>query len=263
MIPKIIHYCWFGGNPLPELAQRCIAGWRKYFPDYEIKEWNESNYDIHKTVYTDEAYNAKKYAFVSDYARFDVLYNYGGIYFDTDVEVIRSFDDILKNGAFMGFESAGKVAVGLGIGCSAGLGILSQMLDYYSTIRFLNSDGTYNLHTVVEYFTGILKQSGLKSEDVIQTVSDITVYPTDYFAPKSNITGKLHITQNTHSIHHYEASWLSKKEQAYYKRKRTFSRLLGRRLGIFVSIPFFVIMNINCYGFIPGVKRIFAKLLNK
>lgn len=99
MIPKIIHYCWFGGNPLPELAQKCIASWKKFLPDYEIKEWNESNYDVRKIPYIEQAYNAKKYAFVSDYARFDILYQYGGIYFDTDVEVIKPFDEILKRRA--------------------------------------------------------------------------------------------------------------------------------------------------------------------
>src|SRR5215510_15199585 len=114
MIPKIIHYCWFGGNPLSELALKCIASWKKYFPNYEIKEWNESNYDVHKIPYTSEAYNAKKYAFVSDYARFDILYQYGGIYFDVDVEVIKQFGDILNDTGFMGMETLS--------GCNAGLG---------------------------------------------------------------------------------------------------------------------------------------------
>ena len=105
MIPKIIHYCWFGRNPLPELARKCIASWRKYLPDYEIKEWNEDNFDVNIIPYTAEAYAQKKYAFVSDYARFWILYRYGGIYFDTDVEVIRPLDDIIARGCFMGFET--------------------------------------------------------------------------------------------------------------------------------------------------------------
>ena len=106
MIPQTIHYCWFGGNPLPESAQKCIASWRRYFPDWEIKEWNESNFDVDSIPYTTQAYRAKKYAFVSDYARFKILYEHGGVYFDTDVEVIKSFNDILGWGPFMGFLRA-------------------------------------------------------------------------------------------------------------------------------------------------------------
>ena len=104
MIPKIIHYCWFGRNPLPPLALECIASWRKFLPDYEIKEWNEDNFDVNSIPYTAEAYRQKKYAYVSDYARFCILYQYGGIYFDTDVEVIKPLNDIIAKGNFMGFE---------------------------------------------------------------------------------------------------------------------------------------------------------------
>lgn len=141
MIPKIIHYCWFGRGSLPELAQKCIASWKKYLPDYEIKEWNEDNFDVNIIPYTAEAYAQKKYAFVSDYARFWILYKYGGIYFDTDVEVIRSIDDIIAKGNFMGFEtnpnsqksgdaSEASVNPGLGMGVAPGLGIINHMLHF-------------------------------------------------------------------------------------------------------------------------------------
>lgn len=208
-IPKIIHYCWFGVQPLPELAIECITSWRKYFPDYIIKEWNESNYDVHKTQYTSEAYIAKKYAFVSDYARFDVLYQYGGIYFDTDVEVIKSFDDVLKNGGFMGLESQGFVATGLGMGCNARLDVIYQIVNLYANIHFANKDGSYNLKTVVEYATEVLKKNGLRNENSIQFLNGLVIYPVDYFDPKNYITGITTITTNTHSIHHYDGSWLS------------------------------------------------------
>ena len=141
MIPKIIHYCWFGRNPLPELAQKCIASWKKYLPDYEIKEWNEDNFDVNIIPYTAEAYAQKKYAFVSDYARFWIQHKYGGIYFDTDVEVIRPIDDIIARGNFMGFEtdpnsekgdaSNASVNPGLGLGVAPGLGVIIKLLDYY------------------------------------------------------------------------------------------------------------------------------------
>lgn len=211
MIPKIIHYCWFGGEPLSELALKCIESWKKYFPDYEIKEWNDLNYDIRKIPYIDEAYNAKKYAFVSDYARFDILYQYGGIYFDTDVEVIKPFDDILKNGGFMGFETPVFVNTGLGMGCKPKLSIIHQILEFYMTLHFVNPDGSYNTRTVVKHVTEILKKNGLKTENNIQTLDELFIYPVDYFNPKSFHTGILNITKNTHSIHHYASSWYSEK----------------------------------------------------
>jgi hypothetical protein len=261
MIPKIIHYCWFGGNPLPELAQKCIASWRKFFPGYEIKEWNETNYDVYKIPYISDAYNAKKYAFVSDYARFDIVYNYGGIYFDTDVEVIKPFDDILDRGGFMGFEDISRVNPGLGIGCSAGLNVFYQIMQFYTVINFINKDGSYNFHTVVEYVTSILKQYGLKVENVIQELDGLIIYPCEYFAPKSPLTGKLVITNNTYSIHHYSASWVSENEKAYYKMKQKLYRIFGNRVGMIFSFPAFVFLNIKNHGLKTGIKNILNKLL--
>ncbi len=150
MIPKVIHYCWFGRNPLPSLAIKCIESWRKYLPDYEIKEWNEDNFDVNIIPYTQEAYQVGKYAFVSDYARFWILYKYGGLYFDTDVEVIKPMDDIIARGPFMGCEkdvsdtSVASVAPGLGLGVNPGLGLYKEILEMYSKLSFVNKDGTYN-----------------------------------------------------------------------------------------------------------------------
>jgi hypothetical protein len=261
MIPKIIHYCWFGGNSLPVLAQKCIASWKKYFPGYEIKEWNETNYDVHKTPYISEAYNARKYAFVSDYVRFDILYKYGGIYFDTDVEVIKPFDSILRKGGFMGFESGCRVAAGLGMGCNAGLGIVYQILDFYSPLHFINADGSYNLHTVVEYVTEILRQNGLIEKNQIQILDGLTIYPSEYFAPKSSETGELEITINTHSIHYYDASWVPDNERWYYRLKRKLCYFCGYRMGVFLSIPFYIFMNVMNYGPQIGTKTIINKFL--
>ena len=169
MIPKIIHYCWFGRNPLPVLAQKCIASWKKYLPDYEIKEWNEDNFDVNIIPYTAEAYAQKKYAFVSDYARFWILYRYGGIYFDTDVEVIRPIDDIIARGNFMGFEtdpnpkkgnaSEGSVAPGLGLGVTPGLGLMKKMLDYYDGKHFVLEANASEQITVVDICTEVLKDN--------------------------------------------------------------------------------------------------------
>jgi hypothetical protein len=239
MIPQIIHYCWFGGNSLPELAQKCIASWKKYFPEYEIWEWNESNYDIHKIVYSDEAYTAKKYAFVSDYARFDILYQYGGIYFDIDVEVIKPFDDILARGGFMGIESKGNVNPGLGIGCTVKFDIVYQILEFYAALRFLNDDGSYNEKTVVDYVTAILKKNGLKQLNKLQILKGLIIYPSDYFNPKDFITGKINITANTYSIHHFAMSWFSDLDIFLISRRRKIISYMGN--NIITKIALFVL----------------------
>lgn len=212
MIPKIIHYCWFGGNPLPKSALKCIASWRKYFPGWEIKEWNESNYDVNIIPYTKQACDAKKYAFVSDYARFWILYNFGGVYFDTDVEVIRPFDEILGRGAFMGREAGAPgfgVNPGLGLGMEAGNEILKEILAAYADRSFLNPDGSLNTKTIVAYTTETLLGHGLTSNnDTVENVDGIWIYPTEYFCPMDHTRGKiLCVTDRTVSIHHYDSSW--------------------------------------------------------
>ncbi len=228
-IPKFIHYCWFGRNPLPELAQKCIASWRKYLPDYEIKEWNEDNFDVNIIPYTAEAYKAKKYAFVSDYARFWILYNYGGLYFDTDVEIIKPMNDIIARGPFMGCENeAGKgattlgVAPGLGLGVNPGLGLIKELLDEYGTMHFLDENGhIIENDTIVTHTTNSLVKSGLKDIYEIQQVAGVLIYPKEYFCPKDYNTGKLHITKRTVSIHHYDASWIpweQKVEMRFWKK---------------------------------------------
>ena len=221
MIPKIIHYCWFGRNPLPELAQKCIASWKNYLPDYEIKEWNEDNFDVNIIPYTAEAYQAKKYAFVSDYARFWILYKYGGIYFDTDVEVIRPIDDIVERGNFMGFETGPKLQLkedaseasvnpGLGMGVAPGLGLIKKMLDFYEGKHFkFIPDGIGQL-TIVHIATEVLNQAGLKQQPGIQLVNDVWIYPTEYFCPINLKTGRIHIEANTRTIHHYAGTWQDK-----------------------------------------------------
>lgn len=239
-IPKIIHYCWFGGNPLPLLAEKCIASWRKFLPDYEIKRWDESNFDVDIIHYTSQAYEAKKYAFVSDYARFWILYKYGGLYFDTDVEVIRQMDDIIAAGPFMGCENpcrAGAtpnelgVAPGLGLGVNPGLGLYKEILDLYDNLQFSGADGKLNLKTVVEYVTEFLCSYGLKNTPKIQEVAGLKIYPVDYFCPMDYETGKITITDNTVSIHRYAKSWHGKKEKLYH----TVSQILGRKSAKLIS----------------------------
>lgn len=234
-IPKIIHYCWFGGKPLPPLAEKCIASWKKYLPDYEIKRWDESNFDVNIIPYTQQAYEAKKYAFVSDYARFWILYNYGGLYFDTDVEVIKPMDDIIAAGPFMGCENPYKegstpnelgVAPGLGLGVNPGLGLYKDILEVYNVLLFIRPDKSFNQKTVVEYTTELLFNRGLQNIPTIQLIDGIHIYPKDYFCPKDYKTNKLTITNNTVSIHHYTASWRTNWDEA----KLLLSKILGKRI---------------------------------
>lgn len=211
MIPQTIHYCWFGRNELPPLAQKCIASWRKFFPNYEIKEWNEDNFNVNTIPYTAQAYKHKKYAFVSDYARFKILYEHGGIYFDTDVEVIRPMDDIIEKGAFFGLENnadAFACAPGLGFACPPRLSILKDMLNLYESLEFENSSGNLNKKTVVDYFSETLLKMGLQPKPGIIEFDGFYVYPPDYFCPKSSEFGTIHILENTRTIHHYAASWV-------------------------------------------------------
>ena len=236
MIPKVIHYCWFGRNPLPSLAIKCIESWRKYLPDYEIKEWNEDNFDVNIIPYTQEAYQVGKYAFVSDYARFWILYKYGGLYFDTDVEVIKPMDDIIARGPFMGCEK--DVSDTSVASVAPGLGLYKEILEMYSKLSFVNKAGTYNQKTIVQYTTEILCEYGLKEGNEIQECAGVWIYPKEYFCPLDQ-TLTLHITSNTRSIHHYDSSWLSPQKRIIKKIKRflgySFSSKL-RRSFVFLHL---------------------------
>lgn len=262
MIPKIIHYCWFGRNPLPELAKKCIESWKHYLPDYEIKEWNEDNFNVNIVPYTKEAYDAKKYAFVSDYARFWILYKYGGLYFDTDVEVINPMNHIIEKGNFMGCEKPAQlgvspmqmgVAPGLGLGVNPGLGLFKEILDAYGKFHFINSDGSFNTKTIVEYTSEILCKHGLQNTPEIQCVSDVWIYPHDYFAPKNIDTKVLTITPNTVSIHHYDASWAEWYDRAAGERGPKLERLFGKSLGGKINACIYVYQR---WGFIGAIKKI-------
>jgi len=236
MIPKKIHYFWFGGNPLNEMGVKCLESWKKFFPDYEIIEWNESNFDIHCCKYVEQAYEAKKWAFVSDYARFIVLYEQGGVYFDTDVEAIKNFDDIIAMGSFMGCENRVSaenpelsVAPGLGLAFEAGHPFLRELIDDYHKSSFVNEDGTLDLTTIVERTTRLLREHGLEDKNEIQTVAGITIYPVDYFCPIDMTSHRLIITENTRSIHHYAASWVDKASVNRGKIYRFIVRCFGKK----------------------------------
>lgn len=232
MIPKTIHYCWFGRGKMPELALKCIASWKKYLPDYEIKEWNEDNFDVNAIPYTKEAYEEKKYAFVADYARFKILYDHGGLYFDTDVEVIRPMDEIIARGPFMGCEceitgaTMPAVAPGLGLGVNPGLGLYAELLDLYASMHFKQSDDKLNMKSIVAYTTELLGRHGLKQIAGIQQCAGVWIYPKEYFCPKDYKSRVMNITPNTYCIHHYAESWVP----IGRKVKGRFLRFVGPRI---------------------------------
>lgn len=246
MIPKIIHFCWFGGNPLPKSAIKCINSWRKYLPDYEIWQWSEDSltsnlstltsngiavkimrFDVNIIPYTKDAYESKKYAFVSDYVRFWILEQYGGIYFDTDVEVIKDMTPIINAGPYMGCElQDGTVNPGLGLGAEPHMPVYKQILANYLRMNFLNFDGTRNNFSMIPMVTEMLRKQGLREANNIQKVMGLNIYPTEYFNPYDFLIGKLRITENTYSIHWYDASWRKKKNPIMLWIKRHIRRII-------------------------------------
>lgn len=208
MIPKIIHYCWFGGNPLPESAKRNIASWKKYCPDYEIKEWNENNFDVNCMPFVKEAYEAKKYAFVSDVARLLVVNENGGIYFDTDVELIKNIDFLLENIGFVAFENELYVNTGCGFGSERKSYFLKEMIDKYRSMSLNCSENSLSSISCPKINTEVMVDNGLKLNDEFQVIKGVVVLPSEYMNPLNSITGQVNKTDNTVSIHWYKMSWL-------------------------------------------------------
>jgi len=251
MIPKIIHYCWFGGNPLPELTQKCIASWKKHCPDYEIIEWNESNFDIHCCDYVQEAYEAKKWAFVSDVARLFALVNYGGIYMDTDVEVLKPLDNLLSYEAFSGFEAVDRITTGI-MACCKDQPLFTEFYESYKDDHFLREDGTMDTTTNVTRITDACLKYGVQLNNTMQTVNGLTLFPKDYFCPKDFYSGGLSITDNSYTIHHYDVSWLDDEEKEAQKLREKYAKVLPYRLaGIFSRI----IVILKFHGFVGVLKE--------
>ncbi len=228
MIPKKIHYCWFGGKPLPKAALKCINSWKKHCPDYEIIEWNERKFNIDSAPkYVREAFAHKKYAFVSDYVRLYAIHNHGGIYMDTDVEIVKPLDTILQNNAVFGFEECGFIATSF-MAADANNSFIKEFIELYNDEIFVKSDGSLNTKTNVERLTPLLESKGLKKDNNYQTLDgDITIYPKDYFSPFDNATGVLNKTENTFAIHWFDKSWVPLSERLRSKITRPFHRIFG------------------------------------
>ncbi len=235
MIPKIIHYCWFGDDPFPEDAIKCINSWKKFCPDYEIIRWDESNYDVAKNVYMKEAYEAKKWGFVPDYARLDIVYNYGGIYMDTDVELLKPLDDLLDCNAYMGIERPGIVALGLGFGAEKGNPLILELLEEYKDKRFI-INGKVDLTPAPKYQKPLFDKYGISENKMYEIKDGCFVYPLEYFCPFDLETGRLHITENTYSIHRYAASWANKGSVIRGKIYRFLNRHFGKKTADWVKM---------------------------
>ncbi len=229
MIPRIIHYCWFGRNPKPKLAEKCIQSWKSICPDYRIIEWNEDNFDITSSPqYVRDAYKEKKWAFVSDYVRFGALIEHGGIYLDTDVEILKPLDQFLHHTAFSGTEDGEFVSAGV-MGCEKGYDLFKDFRDSYETLSFYNPDGTLNITTVVVMLTDWCKQKGYVSENIYQDIGGFVIYPSEYFYPLSNADKVMRKTKNTVAIHWFAGSWVSQ-ERRRKKKKRQFKNRLKPKI---------------------------------
>lgn len=266
---------------MPESAQKCIESWKQYCPDYQIREWNESNFNLNICAYVKEAYQEKKWAFVSDYARFWIIYNFGGFYLDTDVEIVKPIDKIIAKGAFMGCEPAllGTNGVsdleGMAYLVNPGLGFaapfhhpfIKEVLDSFENRSFYKSNGELDLTTIVETTTVALKRSGFKGLDLIQKIDSLTIYPSEYFCPKNYFTGELKLTENSYSIHHYTATWKSKSANRQFKVLQKLNSIFGNKLGYKMwrtyTFPSRVYGKLSTLGFKKTILFIFKKIQKK
>ena len=226
-IPRIIHYCWFGGKEKPEIVKRCIKSWKDILVDYEIKEWNESNFDINSNLFVKQAYEAGKFAFVSDFVRVNALYNYGGIYLDTDVEVFKSFDDLLDNDSFWGFEEKNYIATST-IGCKKGNKLIKEFLSKYDDKKFIFENGQENLETNVSIVSEIISSLGVEMNNKYQNIEGLaTFYPQEYFSPYDYLNCYSKATSNTYAIHHFYKSWLPTSVKIKSVIKKVIAKFIG------------------------------------
>lgn len=216
MIPKTIHYCWFGKNPLPDFAKKCIESWKKNCSEYTIIQWNEDNFDIGSNQYVKEAYEQKKWAFVTDYVRLYVLYHFGGIYMDTDVEVLKPIDIFLEQEAFSGFESSIQVPTGI-MASEKGHSFVGELLNDYKNRTFIKENGELDYTSNVITITKHCVEKGLILNNSKQIIKNFTFYPSEFFCPKDWKTQELNITENSYTIHHFDGSWLPKTEKMKIK----------------------------------------------
>lgn len=237
MIPKTIHYCWFGRGEKPESVRKYINGWHKILPDYTFKEWNEDNFDVNSNQYVKEAYECRRFAFVTDYVRLYALYHEGGVYMDTDVEVLSSYDPFLQHSAFSGFETDGNVPTGM-MAAEKGSVWAKELLAGYDNRRFILPDGSQDTTTNTTVITEYMVRKGLILNNRYQDFPGLcTMYPSEYFCPKDHRTGKIRCTPNTVCIHHFAGSWLNQSALSKLRHalKVKMTQIIGERGSILIS----------------------------
>lgn len=215
LIPKIIHYCWFSGNPIPGPLKKCINSWHEKCPDYEIIRWDESNYDVGKHISTKQAYEAGNWGFVTDVVRLELMYEFGGFYFDTDVELLKNLDELRFQPAFCGREEWGHMNSGCGFGCEKHFELVREMWEFRKDVPYLTIEGKCNAEASGYYETIPLMKRGLRIDNSTQTVDGMTIYSSEFFSPFNYISGTETITDNTFSIHYFSGSWLGEAGQQH------------------------------------------------
>ena len=262
MIPKIIHYCWFGGNPLPEDVKKYIATWQKYCPNYEIRRWDETNFDVTENQYCKEAYEAKKWAFVSDYVRLKVLHDCGGFYMDTDVEVVKSLDPLCAYDAVSGYESKTRIATGT-MGACRDNEWINMLLHDYDNRHFVKKDGTYDQITNVEVITQLTvnRYHMTLNGGMTSFGQNMIFLPFDYLCAKSYETGEESPTQNTYTIHHFAGSWLDESIRKYEESKKKYYYIYQEILPNTVAFTLAkIVAAYECNGIYGIVEKMFCKL---
>ncbi len=232
MIPKIVHYCWLSGEPFPELIDRCIKTWKENLPDYEFVLWDTKKFDVNSNLYVKQAYEAKKYAFASDYIRLYALYNYGGIYLDSDIQIFKSFDDLLNRTAFTGFENNQTVAAWL-LASEKGNPLFAELLSHYDNRSFLFPNGTFDMTPNVKPITKTLVKQGLILNGKYQELNMITVFPRTYFCPMLPDSEEPDCySENTYAQHMFNAGWVDTDQKALIVRKRMIEKKYGKWIGL-------------------------------
>lgn len=236
MIPKIIHYCWFGKQPLPENVKKYIYSWKKYCPDYKIIEWNEENFDVNQNVYCQEAYSVKKWAFVSDFVRLKVLYEYGGIYLDTDVEIVKNMDNLLLHRFFAGLEAENIMSTAV-IGAEQNSKVIAEFLSLYDTIHFIQDDDIYDYTTNVQRLSDFVKNKYGRElvKPPIVLFKDAVIFDIDFFSVKNIYDGTIKITGNTYTIHHFYGSWFNLKMKIKTVLKFSIGKIFGVKIVKFIK----------------------------
>lgn len=260
MIPKIIHYTWFGRGEKSDLIKKCIESWKKFCPEYQIIEWNEDNFDINAHDYSKFAYEKKYWAFVSDYARLKIIYENGGIYLDTDVELIKNLDFLLENTFYCGCEQPNTVNTGVGFGAKKNAVISQKMLDEYDGVKFINENGEFNLTNCPYYNTNALLKMGIVPNNTLQNTVLCTIFPGEYFSPKSYETGIINSTTNTVSIHHFSGSWEDVRSLDKKYKQHRIGNFWGHKIGSKIILIVDLMAVARNKGITGSIKGIFNQL---